>query len=127
MPATELDCLSKAIPQIRKWAPTTRRHVATHYLSLLRDCGYATGTVRKRLRQPFIPSDVVLFGAQLIMGSGEPASRLPAHTLFMAMGLSIAQVIDALTDLHQRRVVNFAIQGDTVCFTVRGETPSSRT
>jgi hypothetical protein len=123
----ELDRLSTAIPQIRKWAPPTRGHVATHSLSVLRDCGYATGTVRKRLRQPFISPDVVLFGAQLILGSGEPASRFPAYTLFMAMGISIAEVIDALTDLHQRLVVNFAIQGDTVRFTVRGETPSRST
>jgi len=118
----ELDRLSSTIPQIRTWAPSTRHKVAINYLNLLRDCGYATGTLRKRLRRPFIGPDVVLFGVQLIIGSGEAISRLPEHLLFKAMGLSIEEVIDALTELQQRGCVDFAIQGGIVHFAVRGKT-----
>ena len=76
----ELDRLSSTIPQIRTWAPSTRHKIAINYLNLLRDCGYATGTLRKRLRRPFIGPDVVLFGVQLIIGSGE-AHFSPSRTL----------------------------------------------
>jgi hypothetical protein len=120
----ELDLLSSTIPQIRNWAPSTRHKIAVNYLNLLRDCGYATGALRKRLRRPFIEPDVVLFGVQLIIGSGEAISRLPEHLLFKAMGLSIKEVIDALTELQQRGCVDFAIQGGIVHFAVRGETIS---
>jgi hypothetical protein len=67
----ELDRLASTIPQIRTWTPSTRHKIAVNYLNLLRDCGYATGTLRKRLRRPFIGPDVVLFGVQLLIGSGE--------------------------------------------------------
>jgi len=120
----ELDRLSSTIPQIRTWAPITRHKIAINYLNLLRDCGYATGTLCKRLRRPFIGADVVLFGVQLIIGSGEAISYLPEHLLFRAMGLSLGEVIDALTELQQRGCVDFAIQGGVVHFAVRGETIS---
>jgi Putative inner membrane protein (DUF1819) len=120
----ELDRLSSTIPQIRTWAPSTRHKIAINYLTLLRDCGYATGTFRKRLRRPFIEPDVVLFGVQLIIGSGEAISRLPEHLLFKAMGLSIEEVIDALTELQQRGCVDFAIEGGIVHFALRGKTIS---
>jgi hypothetical protein len=96
----------------------------TNYLNLLRDCGYATGTLRRRLRRPFIEPDVVLFGVQLIIGSGEAISRLPEHLLYRAMGLSAGEVIDVLTELQQRGCVDFAIQGGIMHFAVRGETIS---
>jgi hypothetical protein len=118
----ELDRLSRMIPQIRTWAPSTRHKIAINYLNLLRDCGYATATLRKRLRRPFIGADVVMFGVQLIVGSGEAISRLPEHLLFKAMGLSLGEVIDSLTELKQRGCVDFAIQGGVVHFAVRGET-----
>jgi hypothetical protein len=120
----ELDRLSSAIPQIRTWAPITRHKIAINYLNLLRDCGYATGTLRKRLRRPFIGADVVLFGVQLIIGSGEAISLLPEHLLFRAMGLSLGEVIDSLTELQQRGCIDFAIQGGVLHFAVRGETIS---
>jgi Putative inner membrane protein (DUF1819) len=120
----ELDRLSSAIPRICKWAPITRRKIVINYLTLLRDCGYATGTFRKRLRRPFIEPDVVLFGVQLIIGGREAISRLPEHLLFKAMGLSIAEVVDALTELQHRGCVDFAVQGGIVHFALRGETIS---
>jgi hypothetical protein len=40
------------------------------------------------------------------------------------MGLSIEEVIDALTELQQRGCVDFAIQGGVVHFAIRGGTIS---
>lgn len=111
----ELERLShKKAPEIRKWRPGTRRRVATHYLGLLRDCGFANGKVRKTLRRPYIPPEVVLFGVQLILGGGESADGVLKHPLFRAMGLSVEDVIAALTALHQEGRVEFAVQGGIV-------------
>jgi hypothetical protein len=101
-------------PEIAGWSAATRQHVARHYLSLLRDCGYATGTARKLLRRPFIPPDVIWFGAELILGSGEPAKAILDHPLFGAMGLSVTEIVDALTELSAQGRIRFAIQGDVV-------------
>lgn len=107
----ELERLSDIHPPIRQWQPYTRRKVATKYLGLLRDCGYATGVATKRLLRPFIPPEAVLFGAQLVIGGGDPASRMPEHPLFTAMGLSLEEVVDALSDLRAQRRIDFQIQG----------------
>jgi hypothetical protein len=115
----ELERLSVQNPEISKWSPGTRRKVATHYLGLLRDCGYASGSARKLIRRPFISPDVVLFGAQLVIGGGEPAARVPEHPLFRAMGLSVEDVVGALSELRRQGRVEFAIQGDTVHLAIR--------
>ncbi len=117
----ELERLSKQLPHIRKWTPVTRKRVAQHYLGLLRDCHYANGTARKLLRRPYIPPDVVLFGARLVIGGGESGTRIPEHPLFVAMGLSIDEVITALTELRQQGRVEFSIQGGVIHFAVRKE------
>lgn len=107
----ELEKLSDIYSSIRKWKSYTRRQIATHYLGLLRDCGYATGTAKKNLRRPYIAPEVVLFGAQLVIGGGEPIARMPEHPLFTAMGLSLEEVIQALSDLRAQGKLDFQIQG----------------
>ena len=98
--------------EIRAWDHIPRVRIAQHYLGLLRDSGFATGSLRKELRSPYVAPTVVLFGAQLIMGGGEPAANVPEHVLFKVLGLAPADVIDALTDLHAEGRIIFAVQGN---------------
>jgi len=99
-------------PVISAWSHTTKQSIATHYLGLLRDCGFATGSRRKELRSPYVAPSVVLFGTQLIMGGGEPAAAVPEHALFRVLGLTPADVIDALTELRAEGRIVFAVQGN---------------
>jgi Putative inner membrane protein (DUF1819) len=99
-------------PEIGKWGHISRARVAQHYLGLLRDCGFATGSLRKELRSPYVAPTVILFGAQLIMGGGEPAANVPEHSLFRVLGLTPADVIDALTELNAEGRITFAVQGN---------------
>ena len=117
----ELERLSKQSPEIKRWTKITRNRAAQHYLGLLRDFGYATGSVRKLLKRPFISPGVVLFGAQLIVGGGESVGGLPDHLIFKAMGLSVKDVISAFTELREQGLVEFAIQGGVTHFNVRNE------
>jgi hypothetical protein len=109
----ELDWLAaNRAPSIEGWSGVTRQSAAAHYLSLLRDSGFATGSLRKQLRSPYVSPGVVLFGTQLILGSGGSPESVPEHELFGIMGLGPADVIDALTDLHAEGRVTFRIQGN---------------
>jgi hypothetical protein len=115
----ELDRLSKQVPEIKKWTLNTRRKVSTKYLGLLRDCSFATGTLKKVLRRPYISPDVILFSVQLIIGGGDSLVNLPGHSLFKAMGLSIDDVIEKLTELQAQSRIDFAVQGGIVYFAPR--------
>lgn len=117
----ELEWLANDIPDISRWSQVTRRRIAQHYLGILRDCGLATGAARKLLRRPFVPPVVVLFGAQLITGSGERAEGLPEHPLFRALGLDTGDVMEALTQLRREGRIEYASQGGIVHFAVREE------
>lgn len=110
----ELKYLSKEFPVIRAWKPVTCASVASHYLGVLRDTGYASGIARKTLRRPFIGAETILFGTQLLVASGEPTARVPEHALFTAMGLTVADVVEALSELRRAGRIDFAIQGDVV-------------
>lgn len=115
----ELQQLASKVPAIIKWTEGTRRKVAAHYLGLLRDCGYAKGAARKQLQRPFVSPEVVFFGAQLIIASGERPARVPEHDLFKAMGLSIDDVIAALTELRSSGRIDFGVQGGIARFAVQ--------
>lgn len=117
----ELEWLANEVPDIAGWSQVTRKRIAQHYLGILRDCGLATGAARKLLRRPFVPPTVVLFGAQLITGSGERAESLPEHPLFRALGLDTGDVIEALTQLRREGRIEYASQGGIVHFAVREE------
>jgi hypothetical protein len=109
----ELEWLAQnRAPEIAKWDHIPRVRIAQHYLGVLRDCGFATGSLHKELRSPYVAPCVVFFGAQLIMGGGEPASNVPGHALYKVLGLAPADVVDALTDLHAEGRITFAIQGN---------------
>jgi hypothetical protein len=96
------------------WGQATREHIAQHYLSLLRDCGFATGSAQKTLRRPFVSPDVVLFAVQLILGGGQTPAQVPTDPLFTALGLDLQDVLNALTELHAQGKLRFATQGGVV-------------
>lgn len=110
----ELDLLSLDTPAIANWGAASRRKIAGNYLTLLRDCGYASGTARKALRRAYIPPAVILFTVQLLLGGGVRPGRVPESPLFVAMGLSLDDVIAGLTELRRQGHIEFAVQGDTV-------------
>lgn len=117
----ELDFLAAgAAPIIDEWNAKTRQSVAAHYLSLLRDCGFASGSLRKEIKSPYVSPEVVLFGTRLILGGGEPASSVPEHGLFRALGLGTSDVIDALTELHADGRLVFHVQGNVTLITIPG-------
>jgi hypothetical protein len=110
----ELEFLEEAQPVIKSWNSITRKRVARHYLSTIRDCGYAIGSAKKKIRRPYISPQVILFAVQLILGEGESVVRVPEHELFTAMGLSLQELIGALEELDRQGVVRFASQGGAI-------------
>lgn len=122
---SQLESLAQQRPEPRRWGPATRVRIAQHYLSLLRDCGFATGALVKQLRRPFVPPSAVLLAARLLVGSGEATSKVPEDPLFAAMGLRIQDVLDSLTELAAAGVIGFDSQGGVVKLDIleRSDTP----
>jgi hypothetical protein len=121
--ALALGHLSAEFPEVATWSDSTRSHVAQHYLSLLRDCGFATGVASKTLRRPYIGPDVVHFAVRLLLGGGESPAQLPGHPLFQAMGMTLADVLDTLEELNLRRSLDFATQGGVIRLADRDQEP----
>ena len=117
----ELERLGQETPEIASWSESTRTRIARHYLSLLRDCGYASGVTQKVLRRPYVGPEVVLFGVYLILGGGEGPAQVPNHPVFRALGLTLTDVLDALGELNQRGRLRFATQGGVIQLSVPDE------
>jgi hypothetical protein len=110
----ELTYLSTAYPAVLTWGEVTRKRTARHYLSLLRDCGFARGTAQKALYRPYIRPSVILFALNLILGGGSSPANVPEDGLFRALGMSIHDVLDGLSELNSLGAVRFNVQGDVV-------------
>lgn len=110
----ELEFMEEAHPVIRTWNNITRKRIATHYLSSIRDCGYASGSAKKEIHRPYISPQVILFAIRLILGGGESVVKVPEHELFTTMGLSLQDVIGALEELDRHSYVRFASQGGVI-------------
>lgn len=110
----ELTYLAQMHPEILTWGEITRKRTARHYLSLLRDCGFARGAAQKALCRPYISPAVILFAVQLILGGGQSAASVPEHDLFHTLGMKVGDVLDGLTELNSLGLVRFNIQGDVI-------------
>ena len=110
----ELNFLQNQYPVIKNWGSITRKRTARHYLSLLRDCGFAHGVARKSLHKPYIAPSVILFITQLLIQSGELSYNIVEHPVFQTLGLSVPDVIDGLTDLNGQGLIRFYTQGSVV-------------
>lgn len=110
----ELEFMEKAHPAIKSWNEITRKRIARHYLSTIRDCGYASGSAKKVIRKPYTSPQIILFAIQLILGGGESVVTIPEHDLFIAMGLSLLDVIAMLEELDQQGYVRYESQGGVI-------------
>ncbi|MFC2108254.1 BrxA family protein [Candidatus Bipolaricaulota bacterium] len=111
----ELRFLSKKdFPTLQTWSESTLIRVSRHYLGLLRDCGFAVGSAKKALRWPYVPPRVIHYIAQLVLGGGEPASGIPEHPMYRAMGLGVSAVVERLEE------AGYVIQGGRVLLPAGG-------
>ena len=118
----ELEHLGDEDKIVGAWSDTTHSRIAQHYLSLIRDVGFADGAAEKRLRKPYVAPRVVHYCSELIFGGGESAAEVPEHPLFAAMGLGVEDVIEALHDLDRSGSIKFSVQGGLVWLELKGVT-----
>ena len=74
-----LDRAESSHPEISRWSHVTRKRLASHDLSILRDYGLLQGTARKRIIEPMIPPAVVAHLVRLLTAEGIPAEKLAHH------------------------------------------------
>lgn len=101
-------------PEVSGWSEKTTERIAQHYLASIRDFGLAQGVVRKRSVRPALhaaPVRLILRALTLHGTTNNAALRCPA---FRLVGLSAAEVVDALSELNGRGALRFRMQGDVI-------------
>ncbi len=107
-----------AHPEVSNWTPTTLRRVAQHYLATVRDCGMATGTIRKLAHRPALyaaPVRLLLHALQL---SRVPLPEIIAHDAFKILGIAPGEVADTLAELNRQGALSFRQQADVIELTL---------
>lgn len=101
-------------PEISNWTPATLRRVAQHYLATVRDCGLATGSIRKAAHRPALyaaPSRMLLRALQL---SRVSLPEMITHETFKILGIAPGEVADALAELNRQGALTFRQQADVI-------------
>jgi len=116
-------------PQIRKWKESTRDRLVSSDLAALRDFGLLKGIQKKYIQRPTIAAETVFHLLCILMAEGLEGKALldaPDWRIFL---WSEADVVNGLSDLAQRRWINFEKIGRTVILNlvrqpeIRGDLP----
>lgn len=109
-----VEVLERSHPEVKRWGESTRLSLAQHYLSALRDFGFARGGARKRLARPHVGAHVMLFVCELLLGREVPPRDVLQHDLVRVLGLDLNGAIEALNELDRLGMVHFRSQGGVV-------------
>lgn len=107
-----------AHPEVSKWTPNTLRRVAQHYLATVRDCGMATGTIRKLAHRPALYAAPVRLLLNALQLSRVPLPEIIAHDAFKILGIAPGEVADTLSELNRQGSLSFRQQADVIELTL---------
>lgn len=101
-------------PEVRGWSAASRKNIASHYLSLLKEFGLARGSQRKFTIRPACGPGPVRFLLRALLLNN--ASNLAAvqSPLFRLLGLTLEETVKLLFRFHADGDLRCRIQGDVV-------------
>jgi len=105
-------------PEVSKWTESTLRRVAQHYLASVRDCGMATGTIKKKAHRPALYSAPVRLLVRALQLSRVPLPEIITHESFKILGIAPGEVADALSELNRQGSLSFRQQADIIELTL---------
>lgn len=101
-------------PQIKEWSESTRKNLAKNAISALRAFGLLSGKQKKYIQHPTVAPETVYHLLCILKAEGREGNSIinaPDWRLFL---WNHSEVIDALSDLAQRRWIRFEKSGKTV-------------
>jgi len=109
-------------PEVSHWAPSTRRKLANSIAAALRDFGRLEGKVRKRLVQPPMPNELLLYVARFLKDEGCSSREILSSFDFRLWGRSREDVAAAFRQEASRGLLRFEWSGNTVVLDLGEET-----
>lgn len=101
-------------PEISRWTPATLRRVAQHYLATVRDCGMATGTIKKLAFRPALYAAPMRLLLQALLIKRVSLPEIITHESFKILGIAPGEVVGALSELNRHGAIKFRQQADVI-------------
>ena len=109
-----LNAREQSHPEIAAWSPSSRENIASHYLSALKEFGFARGAQKKMSVRPAPGAAPVRFLLRALLLAGPGTLAAVQSPLFRLLGLSLDETGDLLFQLHADGAIRFQLQGDIV-------------
>jgi hypothetical protein len=109
-------------PEVRRWAPATRRKVAGSIASALRDFGRLGGKVKKRLAHPPMPVELVLYVARFLRDEGRSARAILFSPDYRLWGRTTEEVARDFREEAARGAIRFEWTGNAAVLDLGSET-----
>jgi hypothetical protein len=111
-----------AHPEVDSWSGRTLKKLASSVLSALRDFGRLAGGSKKRLVQPPLADELLVYVCKFLLAEGKTARGLLEALDFRLWGLTLQEVGVRLAKLNQSGALRFEWSGDIAVLDL-GEEP----
>jgi hypothetical protein len=111
-----------AHPEVDSWSGRTLKKLASSVLSALRDFGRLAGGSKKRIVQPPLPDELLVYVCKFLSAEGKSAKGILEALDFRLWGLTRQEVGARLAKLSQSGVLRFEWSGDIAVLDL-GEEP----
>jgi hypothetical protein len=111
-----------AHPEVDSWSGRTLKKLASSVLSALRDFGRLAGGSKKRLVQPPLADELLVYVCKFLLAEGKTARGLLEALDFRLWGLTLQEVGVRLAKLSQSGALRFEWSGDIAVLDL-GEEP----
>jgi hypothetical protein len=111
-----------AHPEVESWSGRTLKKLASSVLSAFRDLGRLAGGSKKRLVQPPLADELLVYVCKFLLAEGKTARGLLEALDFRLWGLTLQEVGVRLAKLNQSGALRFEWSGDIAVLDL-GEEP----
>jgi hypothetical protein len=111
-----------AHPEVLGWSDSSVRKLASSILSALRDFGRLGGGAKKRLAQPPLPDELLLYVCKFLSAEGTSARELVRAPEFRLWGRDPREIGVRLPQLSRSGVIRFEWSGDIAIVDLGEET-----
>jgi hypothetical protein len=109
-------------PEVHRWSSTTMARLASTVLSALRDFGRLAGSAKKRLAQPSLPDELLVYVCKFLAAEGSSAREIVGASDFRLWGQTPQGIGSRLAKLSQCGVLRFEWSGDIAVLDLGEET-----
>lgn len=109
-------------PEVLGWSASTLDRLSSSILSALRDFGRLIGGAKKRLAQPPLPDELLLYVCKFLSAEGTSARELVRAPEFRLWGRDPREIGARLSQLSRSGVIRFEWSGDIAILDL-GEEP----